>query len=238
VPDKRKHRGPHPADEELFSEGCLEILREAVADLSWLLTRGYSDTAALKLVGDRFGLRERQRKAVLQCSCSDQSLEHRRRVQVKADGATGETLHLDGFNVLTTLEAALAGGVITVGRDRCYRDLASMHGSYRKVQETETALRFIGETLAELGAGATHWYLDSPVSNSGRLAQLIRGTAEAEGWNWDAELVSDPDPILSESKSIVCTADSVILDSCSRWLNLAREVIDRHIPAAWKARLG
>ena len=38
--------------------------------------------------------------------------------------------------MLTTIEAALAGGVILAARDGAYRDMASMHGSYRKVAET------------------------------------------------------------------------------------------------------
>ena len=35
---------------------------------------------------------------------------------------------------------------------------------------------------------------------------------------------------LIESDQIVATADSVILDGCSRWLNLARRTVDRHVP--------
>ena len=52
-------------------------------------------------------------------------------------------LWIDGYNVLTTIEAALAGAVIIAGRDGCYRDMASMHGSYRKVEETSPAIELI-----------------------------------------------------------------------------------------------
>ena len=54
MPDKREHRGQHPADEKLFSKEALSGLRQAVADYSLLLTKGYAETSALKLVGDRF----------------------------------------------------------------------------------------------------------------------------------------------------------------------------------------
>ena len=89
--------------------------------------------------------------------------------QVSPEQLAGRRVDLDGFNVLTTVEAALSGGVVIVGRDGCYRDMASMHGSYRKVTETRPALMLIGEVLAELGTGECQWYLDQPVSNSGRL---------------------------------------------------------------------
>ena len=45
-----------------------------MADFSWLLTRGYAEKGALKLVGDRFSLTERQRLAVMRSACSDQHL--------------------------------------------------------------------------------------------------------------------------------------------------------------------
>ena len=71
------------------------------------------------------------------CACSDAG--RRRggaRSQVDAEQLRGRPLWLDGYNVLTTIEAALAGGVILAARDGAYRDMASMHGSYRKVAET------------------------------------------------------------------------------------------------------
>ena len=60
----RQHRGPHPADQNLFGNEQLPRLRNAVADLSWLLTRGYAAKAAVKLVGDKNSLTERQRLAL------------------------------------------------------------------------------------------------------------------------------------------------------------------------------
>ena len=232
MPDTRKHRGPHPADAELFGMPMHPVLREAVADLSWLLTRGYSDAAALKLVGDRFQLTQRQRLAVMRASCSDQSLSRRRENLIDERDVAGEALQLDGFNVLTTIEAALAGGVILASRDGCYRDMASMHGSYRKVEETRPALKLVGHVLAQLNASECCWFLDRPVSNSGRLSRLIRETATENGWNWQTELVSNPDFVLVKSQAIVASADSSILDQCQRWFNLARQVVDGLIPDA------
>jgi hypothetical protein len=230
VPDKRLHRGPHPEDWRLFAPEAWPRLRDAVRDLSWLLSRGYADPSALKLVGDRYQLTERQRTAVARASCSDQAL--RRRTEHRAELQAGQTLLLDGYNVLTTIEAALAGGVVLHARDGCFRDMASVHGTYRKVQETRPALQLLGERLAQFGFGLCRWYLDSPVSNSGRLKGVLLETAAAHGWNWTVELVHNPDAVLAEAPELVATADSMILDRCARWINLAREVVVSRIPAA------
>src|SRR5205807_3063533 len=76
-PDIRKHRGAHPEDRKLFADDQLPKLRAAVSELSWLLTRDYAMKGALKLVGDKFALTERQRLAVSRAGCSDQSQAHR-----------------------------------------------------------------------------------------------------------------------------------------------------------------
>lgn len=233
MPDTRKHRGPHPHDQELFAETALPGLRTAVEDLAWLLSRGYALPSSLKLVGDRYALNARQRTAVSRCCCSDEDLARRQEHQVSESDLKGQELWIDGYNVLTSLEAALAGGVILQGRDGCYRDMASMHGSYRKVAETLPAIQILGELLEEWQISNSRWLLDKPVSNSGRLKAILREAAEQHGWNWQIELVADPDPILAECGQIVATADSEILNRADRWFNLAKLAIDSRVDDAW-----
>jgi len=48
-----------------------------------------------------------------------------------------------------------------------------MHGTFRAVEETQPAIELIGLHLREAGVAACRWYLDSPVSNSGRLKQSL-----------------------------------------------------------------
>jgi hypothetical protein len=196
------------------------------------LDRGYAHPSSLKLVGDRYGLVARQRIAVSRSACSQPQAARRQRHRAPAETITGRPLWLDGYNVLTTIEAALAGGVLLLAHDGTLRDMASMHGSYRKVQETVPALDLLGEALARLGVAEAVWLLDRPVSNSGRLKRLMEGRAAAAGWPWRVELVADPDRILAESPHVVATADSAILDRCSAWLNLAREVVAAAVPEA------
>jgi hypothetical protein len=232
MPDKRTHRGPHPADEKLFALAAIAGLRAALADFSLLLTKGYADKSALKLVGDRFSLTERQRLAVMRSACSDQQLASRSARRVELRDIAGQSIAIDGYNVLITVEAAMSGGVIFKGRDGCYRDLASIHGTYRKVTETIPAVQLIGEFLKEIGVGKALWLLDSPVSNSGRLKTLIRELAEKNRWDWEIRLSISPDAELKKTDAVVASSDSVILDDCKSWVNLAAEIITQKLPSA------
>ena len=238
MPDKRTHRGAHPDDRRLFSPAAGEVLTRAVGDLSWLLSNGYAMKSSLKLVGDHLSLTQRQRMAVMRCACADGDIVLRHDKRAGADELAGKMLLLDGYNVITTVEAALSGGVILCGRDGCYRDLASVHGTYRKVEETIPAVKLIAQVTNQLGVHGCHWYLDSPVSNSGRLKTLIAQLAEQEQWNWQVELVTSPDGVLARADDIVATADSDILNRCRRWFDLARAVIAQHVPDAWLIDLG
>ncbi len=232
-PDRRQHRGAHPEDRRLFAPERLPAVRTAVADLSWLLERGYPANAALKLTGDRYALDERQHMAVLRAACGDTSHKRRAASCLPLDALTGQDVQIDGFNLLISVEAALGGGLILCCRDECLRDLASVHGTYKAVQETVPALTLIGEFLEPHKPHSVQWLLDSPVSNSGRLAQTIRDTAAERAWNWQAETVLNPDAVLKISPQIVVSSDSLILDSAARWVNLAAALLPARVPRSW-----
>lgn len=233
MPDQRRHRGPHPEDAALFAPARLPSLLAATRDLSWLLSLGYALPSTLKLVGDRYELTTRHRTAVSRCACTPAQREQRLQRRREPSQLAGETLWIDGYNVLTSIEAALSGGVMIRGRDGCLRDMASMHGSYRRVEETVPAITLVGRKLAEWNVGAVRWFFDQPVSNSGRLRSILFDTALKEGWEWEVELVPDPDPVLAAAECCVATADSEILNQCRSWLNLVDLLARSEIPQAW-----
>ena len=132
---------------------------------------------------------------------------------------------IDGFNLLILLESALGGAVVLTGRDGTYRDLGSVHGTYKHVRHTEPALLRTGEALR--AAAAVTWYFDQPVSNSGRLKTRLRELAATHGFDWAVELVYNPDRTLIDlpDETVVITSDSWVLDECGAWCNLGRELL-------------
>ena len=232
-PDTRRHRGAHPADAELFAGDQLPKLRLAVVDLCWLLSRGYNLASSLKLVGDRYGLRERQRLAVSRCACSNQDRRRRKEHCVSVEQIRDQPVIVDGFNLIITVEAALSGGPILIGVDDCIRDLSSVHGSYRSVEETDRAIMMIGDALHQLGPSQVLWLLDRPVSNSGRLAAKLTDLAARHDWPWEVEVVFNPDAAIVASSSIAITSDSSILDGVSRWTDFKSHLLAHELPAAW-----
>ena len=225
--DKRKHRGTAPGDLRIFGDKCHGDLRGGVADLSMLLSKGYPVKGSLKLVGDRFGLTERQRLALRRCACSDVQRQRRSACRVETGDLKGERLVIDGFNLLITAEAALSGGAVFVGRDGCFRDLSGIHGSYRRVTETFEAFEIIAEFLGEAEVSKVLWLFDRPVSNSGKLKVLVEEMAAEKGWPWQVEVLDNPDNALIASEDIIATSDSDVIDRCGKWINLSEEIVKR-----------
>lgn len=232
-PDNRQHRGAHPSDRRLFESAQLPALRRATSELSWLLSREYALKSCLKLVGDRYGLTERQRLAVSRAACSDKSREQRAATCLPVEAARDQHLIIDGFNLIITMEAALSGGLLLICRDECIRDLSSVHGSYRSVQETEQAILLIGEALAPLHPKSVRWLLDRPISNSGRLAARITELARERGWAWDVMVIFNPDAELAVAEQVVVTSDSMVLDRAARWINLNAYLVSQYLQQSW-----
>jgi len=228
------HRGPAPKDARLFGPDALPALAAAVADLRWLLDHGYAIRSSVELVGNRHDLTRRQRVAAARCVCTAAQAARRAAHELTPEATRGRELWLDGFNILTTLETALSGGVILVGQDGCCRDATGVHRRYRKVEETVPALKLVAETARHWGVLRCRWWLDEPMSNSGRLKALLLDLAAREGWDWTAELTPSPDRVLARCGGIVATADSVVLDRCAAWVNLCGWIIRQRIPHAWR----
>jgi hypothetical protein len=219
-------RGPDPEDHRSFGPDAVPRLRAAVEELSWLLSRGYADGAAATLVGDRHQLTDRQRKVVARAACADDDLARRAALRRPLAGP----LAIDGFNQVIGLERALAGGPVFRGRDGALRDLAAVHGTWRPVETTDRALA----RLAEVIPGDGRWFLDRPVSNSGRLAAAIRALAEARGLRWTVEVTDAADAALLAAGLPLATGDGGLLGRAP-WVDLLGAALP---PDAWVVPLG
>lgn len=225
-------RGPHPEDAEQFAVDQHARLRGAVRDLSWLRSRGYSGAAPRKLVGDHYHLKRRQRNAVARSACTDAERAHRLRARLSPKEAAGREIDIDAFNVLITVEAALGGAYLFVGRDTAYRDVNPIKGTYRIVRQTTPAIRLLAKTLRTLHPPRVTWQLDRSVSSVGRVKERLEEVASEVNFAWEMEERDDVDAALRNVSNPVVTSDSAILDETTAWLHLESLVHGRHVPEA------
>ncbi len=219
-------RGYCPTDERDFIKH-LDELRRAGNDLYYLINRGYPIKSASEFVGNHYLLSERQRLALTRSISSEESIAARKAKELSAL-PEGSTVHIDGFNTIISLEIAFSGSTLLLCMDGTVRDLAGLRGNYRLIDKTDMAIRAVRSVLEREKAGTAHFYLDAPVSNSGRLKARIAEIMEDSPVKVDFSVINDVDRTLY-TKDTVVTGDAIILDRCASWFNLVRRAIDAEI---------
>ena len=79
------------------------------------------------------------------------------------------------------------------------------------------------------------FYLDAPVSNSGRLAALIKACAGKHDVSVTVQVINDVDRVLEQRDGVI-SSDAIILNKCISWLNIM-PVIMEQLEAVWMIRL-
>ena len=226
-------RGYVPKDTVEFGPKAIEKLSAAAQELVFLMERGYDTKSASTFVGNHHLLSERQRLALARIVSTASAVQARKQKELLQ---APDSLVLDGFNAIITLEVALSGSLLLEGMDGTIRDLAGLRGSYRIVDKTVQAVELLLARLETLGVQRALFYLDQQVSNSGRLRALLLEQAENRAVEVQVELHPSVDGLLSRMERVV-TADAIILDKCGSWYNLNRTLIESTVPEAWILRL-
>ena len=230
-------RGYDPDDEKQFTGKQLELLRKAADEVQFLLDREYDVKPVTTFVGNHYMFSERQRLALARAVSPREWIEKRnsRELLQKKVRKFPKTVHIDGFNTVITLEVALSGSPIFVCRDGTIRDLAGLRGTYRIIDKTQNAIELILQKLILLKIAKVCFYLDAPVSNSGRLSGLIRKYAGKYDISVEIQIIPDVDRVLEQHEGVI-SGDAIILNRCISWLNIMPEIVDQ-IESAWKIRL-
>lgn len=223
---KQAKRGFLPTDERDFGEKNLPKLRRAAEETYYLLNRGYPVTSTTRFIGDHYLLSERQRLALARTVSPEASIISRKSREVT--DVSGQTLYIDGFNVIIGLEIAFSDSMLFRCMDGTIRDLAGLHGTYQLIPQTDLAVNALLGTLQKLKVGKAVIYLDKPVSNSGRLKQRIFELAENISYELDVQIENPVDAIL-KTKPLIASGDTIILDECAGWFNLVLRVIEETI---------
>ena len=219
-------RGYVPDDERNFSLESIEKLRVASRHVLYLINEGYDLKQASTFVGNHFLLSERQRLAVMRSLATAEQLAMRKAKLLTAAEAAGRDVWIDGFNTVITLEVLKCDSILFSCMDGTVRDLASLRGTYRIIPETEDAVRLLFDSLEEMEIHSATVLLDQPISNSGRLKALMAELASDYPFALDIQIQKDVDRELYEKENVI-SSDSIILDRCLSWINLAALCMER-----------
>lgn len=220
-------RGFVPSDIIEFNEKNQKLLSQAQQEVYFLLNRGYEMEKIITFVGNHYLFSARQRMALARASASEKELQLRKEHE-KRGKLTGKTVYIDGFNLIITLEAALSGTTLLSCMDKTVRDLCGLHGTYRIIDKTEATLQIIEQELKDLEIEKAIFYLDAPMSNSGRLKQLILESFSNNNLCIEVELVRNADACLW-AKEYVISSDAIILNKCKSWYNFVRNILDKEM---------
>lgn len=220
-------RGFCQDDPKEFGPGTIEKLQKAGRDVGYLLNQGYPVKSATTFVGNHYLLSERQRLALARAISADEAIALRKAKEVVAV-PEGCTVNIDGFNTIISLEVALSESLLLKCMDGTVRDLAALRGTYRLIDKTDGAIQMIGRKLAEYKVGKAVFYLDAPVSNSGRLKVRILELLAEYDFEVQVEVINQVDSALEKLDNVI-TGDAIILDKCISWINMNRQIIDEYI---------
>lgn len=219
---KDAKRGFVPSDEREFGAEAIPKLRQAAEDVYYLLNHGYPVKGATRFIGDHFMFSERQRLALARTVSPKENVISRKTREVT--DIAGETIYIDGFNIIIGLEIAFSDSMLFRCMDGTIRDLAGLRGTYRLIPETDLAINALLKTLKKQKVSKGVIYLDKPVSNSGRLKQKIYEYAENVDFEVEV-LIEDAVDYELKTKTFIASGDAIILDACEKWFNLAKYVI-------------
>ena len=216
-------RGYSPNDQKEFSGESVDKLLKAGRDIQYLLNQGYHIKGASTFVGNHYLLSERQRLALVRAVSSNENIRMRESKEVKSI-PRGSVVNIDGFNTIITLEVALSGSLLLRSMDGTIRDLAALRGTYRVIDKTDSAIMLMGQALEKSRVAKAIFYLDAPVSNSGRLKQRIIEILNPFPFETEVEVIHNVDAVLEKLDNVI-TSDAIILDKCVSWINLGAKII-------------
>ena len=224
-------RGFDINDKKWFSNKEIIKLSKAKEEIEWLINRDYKIDSVVNFVGDRYQFSLRQRNALKRATCTEGKKLLRKSKLLDVNKINEDTIYIDGFNLIITLEVALSKGTLIRGSDGLIRDLAGLRGTYKLIDKTDYAIELIGKFLDEKSVPSVIFYLDSPVSNSGNLKLKILDILNLYNIKTEVILVNNADVIL-ENLDRVVTSDAAILDKCISYFDLSTYIIEKYINEA------
>ena len=201
-------------------------IENAANDIRYLLDRGYPREGAVGFVCAHYRLDEGSKHFLTRSVLSKEVSEKRRKKFLPCEMIKGNSIVIDGYNILIGLESILEKRAF-VCDDGVIRDIKGIFGNYETSRSTETAIELILQFLKEKTPSYVCFLFDSRISKSGMLAGKLRKKLDELGLNGDARTSKHADYTLKSSKYIVASSDGVIIDEAERVVNFLYCLVSR-----------
>ena len=186
-------------------------LRRASEELRWLLDRGYPHQSALTFVGNHYKLSLKERNILARTVFPEKEAAELKRRKADPREMLGKKVGIDGYNVLITVEAIVAGRPVFLCDDGWVRDVSAVFGKHRITPLTQKALDEILSIFESARPASVDFLYEKQVSWSGRLAELTRKKMEERDVDGTARTVARVDLELKRRYDLIATSDRAII---------------------------
>jgi hypothetical protein len=204
----------------------LEILKEAIIDMRYLLNRGYNRKTAADYVTSRYKLSKEERAIIFRAVYPDEQAKSRLKKLINIEEVAGNTLLIDGFNNIITIENAVRGAILIKCDDGLIRDISYTSRKFKMTPYTEPAIMMMFEILKICKAKESIFFFDEQISFSGEIASKIRQKMREEGINGDAKTSKRNDTEIISKDGIIASSDSLIMERANKIFDLAGYIVN------------
>ncbi|MGA2675847.1 MAG: DUF434 domain-containing protein [Methanobacterium sp.] len=200
-------------------------LQNASNDLRFLLNRGYRKVMAIDFVGNHYLLNKKERNFLNRTVFSQAKSRSRKSKVIPICKIKGNTLLIDGYNILITIESICSNeDSLIISDDGVMRDVNAVFGKYKFKEITENALNAIVSLIRVYQPKDVKVFYDKPVSYSGKLAKLTGRIMENHGIIGNAETAVNVDyqliKLYHKTSGVVATSDGIIMDKVDYILDI------------------
>ncbi|MBC7085988.1 MAG: DUF434 domain-containing protein [Methanomethylovorans sp.] len=206
----------------------IDKLTSPARDIRYLLERGYPKTSAIRFVSDHYRLDKNKRHILSRVIVPPKTAVVRKRKRLNYKEISGKKILVDGYNVLIAIESMLIGHTLWICDDGFVRDTRGVFRSHSNTDITIEAVKHICFILSKCNVSFVKILLDSQMSKSGELAEIIR--REIAQLSLQGEVLtsahSDFDLKHDDPEYVVATADGVIIDVVEKVIDLPAAIIE------------
>jgi hypothetical protein len=196
--------------------------------MRYLLERGYPKTSSIRFVGDHYRLDRSERHILTRVIVPRKTAIARNKKRLTYKEVAGKKILADGYNVLIATESILSYHTLWLCDDGFVRDTRGVFSSHRNTDITTEAVKQMCSILSKSNISYVKILLDSQMSQSGKLAALIRQELALLSLQGEVSTSAHVDFDLKHADTgyVVATADGAIIDTVEKVIDLPQAVIE------------